>query len=61
MQLTIPSEPATAVRTNEFTREDVKALRIAQGMKPDPRVVLSQWVSRGVVSKDVESGMYVKC
>ena len=44
----------------EFTREDVKALRIAQGMKPNPRDVLSQWVKRGVVVKDDERGIYVK-
>ena len=33
---------------NEFTREDVKALRIAQGMKPDPRKSLANWVRRGL-------------
>lgn len=44
----------------EFTREDVKALRIAQGMKPDPNGVLKQWIFRGVVAKDDERGVYVK-
>ena len=46
---------------NEFTREDVKALRIAQGMSPDPRDVLSKWVKRGNIAKDPSRGMYVKC
>ena len=45
---------------NEFTREDVKALRIAQGMKPDPNGLLRQWVKRGVVVKDEAAGVYVK-
>ena len=45
---------------NEFTREDVKALRIAQGMKPDPRSVLGQWVTRGAIVKDESRGVYVK-
>ena len=45
---------------NEFTREDVKALRIAQGMKPDPNGLLRQWVNRGVVVKDEAAGVYVK-
>ena len=44
----------------EFTREDVKALRIAQGMKPNPREVLAQWVKRGVVFRDDERGVFVK-
>ena len=46
---------------NEFTREDVKALRIAQGMKPDPRDILSKWERRGNVVKDSSRGVYVKC
>ena len=44
----------------EFTREDVKALRIAQGMKPNPSDVLAQWVKRGVIVRDCERGIYVK-
>jgi hypothetical protein len=44
----------------EFTREDVKALRIAQGMKPDPSGLLRQWVKRGVVVKDEAAGVYAK-
>ena len=44
----------------EFTREDVKALRIAQGMKPDPNGLLRQWVNRGVIVKEAAAGVYVK-
>ena len=44
----------------EFTRDDVRALRIAQGMKPDPKVVLSQWLAKGAVVRDDDRGLYVK-
>ena len=44
----------------EFTRDDVRALRIAQGMKPDPKVVLSQWLAKGAIVRDDERGLYVK-
>ena len=44
----------------EFTREDVKALRIAQGMKPDPNALLRKWIERKVVLKDDSRGVYVK-
>ena len=44
---------------NEFTREDVKALRIAQGMKPDPKNVLNQWLRNGRVEQ-LERGRYVQ-
>ena len=44
----------------EFTREDVKALRIAQGMKPDPKDVITQWLKRGLVSRGESRGVYVK-
>ena len=33
----------------EFTREQVRDLRIAQGMKPDPRAMLSHWKLRGLI------------
>ena len=45
---------------NEFTREDVKALRIAQGMKPDPKMAISNWVKRGLVVRDESRGVCVK-
>ena len=44
----------------EFTRDDVRALRIAQGMKPDPKMAISNWVKRGRVSRDESRGLYVK-
>ena len=43
----------------EFTREDVKALRIAQGMKPDPKNVLNQWIRNGRIEQ-LERGRYVQ-
>ena len=45
----------------EFAREEVKALRIAQGMKPDPNALLRKWIERGAVSKSDVGGVYVKC
>ena len=45
----------------EFTRDDVRALRIAQDMKPDPRDMLAQWVKRGLVKRDDERSLFVKC
>ena len=44
----------------EFTREDVKALRIAQGMKPDPNTLLRKWIERGVILKSDIGGVYMK-
>ena len=44
----------------EFTREDVKALRIAQGMKPDPKEVLKKWIARGQVVRDEQRGVYIR-
>jgi hypothetical protein len=44
----------------EFTRDDVRALRIAQGMKPDPNGMLRQWMNRGQISRDDARGVYVK-
>ena len=45
----------------EFTRDDVRALRIAQGMKPDPKEVLKKWIARGQVVRDDQRGVYVRC
>ena len=44
----------------EFTRDDVRALRIAQGMKPDPTALINKWVTRKLVLRDAERGLYVK-
>lgn len=35
-------------------------LRIAMGMKPDPRKVLSNWFSKGVIHYDEPRQIYVK-
>ena len=44
----------------EFTREEVRDLRIAQGMKADPRSVINQWVSRNLVVRNETSNTYIK-
>ena len=44
----------------EFTREDVKALRIAQGMKPDPSDSLKNWKRRGLVVRHEEREVFIK-
>ena len=45
---------------DEFTRDDVRALRIAQVMKPDPTALINKWVTRKQVLRDAERGVYVK-
>ena len=45
---------------DEFTREDVRNLRIAQGMKPDPKQMLSKWKLRGQIVSLDERGSYKK-
>ena len=45
---------------SEFTREDVKALRVAQGMSPDPSDSLKNWVRRGLVTRCDERKSFVK-
>ena len=45
---------------SEFTREDVKALRIAQGMSPDPKNILNMWRTRRLIVKDDARGLYYK-
>ena len=44
----------------EFTREQVRDLRIQQGMKPDPRLSLGNWVKRGLVVYDDSRGLYLQ-
>ena len=44
---------------NEFTREQVKDLRIAQGMSPDPKKCIDNWVARGHIER-LERGRYMK-
>ena len=49
-----------AMLPKEFTREQVRDLRIAQGMKADPRGVINQWVSRNLVVRGETSNTYIK-
>ena len=44
----------------EFTREQVRDLRIEQGMSADPRHMLGNWLKRGLISRDDESGLFVQ-
>ena len=44
----------------EFTREQVRDLRIAQGLKPDPKHSLSNWVKRGLIVRDDSRGLYIR-
>lgn len=41
-------------------REQVREVRRAQGMQPNPKNMLAQWVYRGFVRHDEERGVYVK-
>ena len=45
---------------DEFTKQQVEALRMAQGMKPDPKLMISNWIKRGQVKKDAGRGVYIK-
>ena len=45
---------------SEFTRQMAQDMRIAQGRKPNPRNMLSQWVHRGYIAYDEPRGVYVK-
>ena len=49
-----------AMLPREFTREQVRELRIVQGMKPDPRVMINNWLTRGLISRDDERGLFVQ-
>ena len=49
-----------ALLPKEFTREDVRALRIAQGMSPEPKNMIGQWVAKNQVTKDSSRNVYVK-
>ena len=46
--------------SKEFTREEVKALRVAQGIKPDLKNLICQWLNRGQVVKDNARDVYLK-
>ena len=45
---------------DEFTREQVRDLRIKQEMKADPRAMISHWVTKGHIYHDSVRGCYVK-
>ena len=49
-----------AMLPHEFTRQQVQDVRVAQGLKPNPKNMLAQWVYRGFVHHDTERGVYVK-
>ena len=44
----------------EFTRQQAEELRVAQGMKPNPKAMLSTWKKRGYVTLDEQRGVYVQ-
>ena len=44
----------------EFTREQVLDLRIKQGMKPDPRAMLSLWKRRGMIVAGEAPNTYIR-
>ena len=45
---------------NEFTREQVRELRIAHGKKPDPKLMIDTWVKREKVVRDKARNVYRK-
>ena len=49
-----------ALLPREFTRQQVQDMRVAQGLNPNPKNMLAQWVHRGFVRHDDERGLYVK-
>ena len=44
----------------EFTREQVRDLRIKQGMKPDPRPMINLWKTRGVIVAGEAPNTYIR-
>ena len=49
-----------ALLPDEFTKQQVQELRIAEGMKPNPTGMIGQWVSRGYIVRDDSRGVFVK-
>ena len=45
---------------SEFTRRQVQDLRIAQGMKPNPREMLKAWAKRGLIKYVPETDLYLQ-
>lgn len=52
-----------ALLPDEFTKQQVQELRIAEGLRPDPRKIkmLDNWKRRGYVSFDDGRKVFVKC
>ena len=49
------------VLPQEFAHDQVRNLRIAQGMKPDPRLMLSKkWIARGVAFSLTSLAVYIR-
>ena len=44
----------------EFTSEQVRELRMAQGMKPDPKDMLKNWLKRGHIEYLSDRSVYAK-
>ena len=44
----------------EFSRQMAQEMRVAQGRKPNPTNMLSQWIFRGFITHDKQRGVYVK-
>ena len=44
----------------EFTRTQVQDLRIAQGMKPNPREMLKAWAKRGLIKYQPDADTYLQ-
>ena len=49
-----------AMLPREFTREQVRDLRIQQGMSSDPRSILANWVHRGLITKGDAPNVYIR-
>lgn len=49
-----------ALLPDEFTKQQVQELRIAEGMKPNPKDMIDNWVKRGQVTRGDERGVFVK-
>ena len=50
-----------AMLPREFTREQVRDLRIKQGMSSDPANSIKNWKRRGLITLDEDRRLYVKC
>ena len=50
-----------ALLPQEFTKQQVQEVRVAQGMSPNPKNMLNSWKQRGYIVLDHERGVYMKC